>query len=361
MTVTFEVSDVEKGDVSELCSRKTSLKFAAQAQLGDKTRFEDVPNADIYGGYRHGFHETVCSAFRKHLPLTFSPDHIMLCLYQTLGNEVNRRPEDYRSLFVEHQGQKELEIFRDEFGPPGTKNDWKGCIPEFEAMINGDLHNDVRGVMSVDYTTTQAMDRVCRGAALMNTMKAYFSYTVHTRCGIPTITLEGTTEDWVAAKQSAARICDWIGGRAQRDQEEFETWKPRLMGMFDQFIETSQGKTDVDWWKSFYKYNSQSGMDSVNGHFVLLCPWDTMMKTWNLGQRGSNTFGNGLVSVPFKWIFDRNLIPLKFVAGFWGSVISDGSLRPYTDMVVAHDDAPNASDAPENSRACSYHGFIAHA
>ena len=63
-----------------------------------------------------------------------------------------------------------------------------------------------------------------RKAVIMDTCKNFFTYTVSTRCGFPSITLEGTVEDWVGVREHCATLID------QCCMPEFAaSWKDALL------------------------------------------------------------------------------------------------------------------------------------
>ena len=47
-----------------------------------------------------------------------------------------------------------------------------------------------------DFSTTTRDDRVVASVLMMGTLQKYFSYTLSIVCGLPSVTLLGTEEDW---------------------------------------------------------------------------------------------------------------------------------------------------------------------
>ena len=81
--------------------------------------------------------------------------------------------------------------------------------------------NPLTGYAAAHAKPTDKKSRI----VLLDAMQSYFEYVVHTLCGIPTITLEGTQEDW---KDLAARVQGF---------REFglELWLDVLSPILDQF------------------------------------------------------------------------------------------------------------------------------
>ena len=56
-----------------------------------------------------------------------------------------------------------------------------------------------------EFSTTTVTDRVCAAASLMSIMQKYFSYGFGIDCGIPSVTLKGTVEDWQSLRNKIDR------------------------------------------------------------------------------------------------------------------------------------------------------------
>jgi hypothetical protein len=78
--------------------------------------------------HKNGFIGAAIQAFKKHYPLEVKPIHFWLLIMQGIAEHVNKNPEELRTKWVDHEGQVELSIVRDDFvlGEPG--NDWEGCV-----------------------------------------------------------------------------------------------------------------------------------------------------------------------------------------------------------------------------------------
>jgi hypothetical protein len=100
-------------------------------------------------------------------------------------------------------------------------------------------------------------------------MKSYFDYDMMTECGIPAITLEGTTEDWEAITH---RI-------EQFGSLDLEWWLEPLRVVLGQFVAAAQGEIDRPFWQSFYKYQDESGGPMITGWISALFPYLTDSRT----------------------------------------------------------------------------------
>src|SRR5690606_35398532 len=83
--------------------------------------------------------------------------HLWTAILQAVSQHVAKHPEELRSRFVEHEGKVDLAVYRDSFGPPGTRsNDWAGVVREWVGLVETRLVERTRGLA--------APEAVLRGA-----------------------------------------------------------------------------------------------------------------------------------------------------------------------------------------------------
>ena len=104
---------------------------------------------------------------------------------------------------------------------------------------------------------------------------------LHTLCGIPAITLEGTTEDWEALAERAEAFAEF----------GLEAWIDLLRPILRQFVRASKGDVDPAFWRSLYKYEDQSGGPVITGWILGFFPYLKDRRT-------------GLASVPVQGMFE---------------------------------------------------------
>jgi Domain of unknown function (DUF4419) len=104
-----------------------------------------------------------------------------------------------RTRLVKQAGRKTLEARTIDF----DRVSWQNLIADFSAQIR-EASDPVRHetLLCDSSTTTPAIRTACE-VALMDSYERYFEYVVGCICGIPEITLEGTSDDW---RRMRARI-----------------------------------------------------------------------------------------------------------------------------------------------------------
>lgn len=211
------------------------------------------------------FHPLVAAtwaAFNDHRPLVLSPDVIWLTIAQGLAIHINEHPERLRPLFVSHPGKRTLTIRRDDFVKGSPENPWGEVIDEFRRQIGAQV-GPRHGLIVADFSTTGAVERVASEVVLMDAMKSYFEFKFLSRCGIPTITLEGTLGDWRTIR---ARLDEF-------DDLDLAWWTSVLRPILDQFVKAASGRPDRAFWQSIFKENNRSGGPYFTGWLTRLFPY----------------------------------------------------------------------------------------
>ena len=117
-------------------------------------------------------------------------------------------------------------------------------MSDFTAQINKNTKGDIAQTITADFTTTGITERITSQITLMETMKSYFDYVVHyIGCGIPSITLTGTPEDWQKVLQKTQRLRQYGIGQ----------WTQSLEPILTEFVKASEGKPNQSFWQEMVK------------------------------------------------------------------------------------------------------------
>ena len=181
-------------------------------------------------------------AWCQHRPVSLSPDVIWLLICQQFSHYVNKNPETMRKHLVSHEGKEELVVKTNDLF--SEQADWVGLIDGFAAEIGKYTRDDLSSTLVADFTTTGIDERIASEVTLMDVTKPYFEYlAIYAVCGIPSITLTGTPEDWkkVLAK---TRALGHIG---------LGWWTAELEPVLQEFVKASEGNPDYWFWKDIVK------------------------------------------------------------------------------------------------------------
>ena len=198
-----------------------------------------------------------------HRPLCLSPDMIWLMICQGVANHINAHAEELRPRIVSHQGKVTIEVRRDDFVKGSPENPWSEVFHEFSGQIREHVGSQIDLFLPA-FSTTGPVEQAAAEVVLLDAMQSYFEHKLRSRCGIPSISLEGTHDDW---KTLAERAQGFRG-------LGLELWLDVLSPILDQFTRAAQGDVDSSFWRSLYKHHDQSGGpgDHWLDHSVLPVP-----------------------------------------------------------------------------------------
>lgn len=218
-------------------------------------------NDAFYGGLKW--------AYANHMSVTISPDMIWLLISQGFARYVNAHPEEMRQQLVSHDGKLDL-VVKSQEDLFSEKADWPTLISDFTAQIDSYTKNDIAKTITADFTTTTPAERIASQITLMESVKKYFTYTVmRVACGIPSIAITGTPDDWrqVMAKTKKLEVYNGIG-----------KWAKSLEPLLQEFVNAVEGKPNQKFWQDIVK------KDRVNKLKGGGCTFDTltMLDGWIL-------------------------------------------------------------------------------
>ena len=309
-------------------------------------------------GISNPFVAACTMAFDKHLPLTLRPQHFWLCITQAVAMHVEDNSESLREKFVSHDGKKVLELYVDNEASNGfTQTDWENVVSRFDVEIRKHTKDGVVEYLGCsEFSNTTATENIASMMTCMDIMKSYFEYKCSTCCGFPSITLEGTVEDWRHLK----RKTEWLI-KNYTLKSLSEKWLPILTDVLDRFILTREGgEIDVEFWESFVKRGSTYGSGGytwISGWINVFFPFEEpgklnpfcekfvggdqytkYVKDWCGNtvpeQKGleNRDFPNGLSNAPVS----LDGVDLSFCSGFIGvKQFPNGGLIPEVGWFVA--------------------------
>jgi hypothetical protein len=201
---TFAVDEVTVGTRKLPTER---LKNSVERLLGTPVEACDSYSAAVVK--QPGFHTLVAAAdlaYRGHFPLVLTPDAIWLTIAQGLARHVANNAERLRPRLVPHEGKATLAVLRNDFVRGSPENPWAEVWPGFCDRIREQLGARAHGLVVCDFSTTGPAERAASEVVLMDAVQSYFEYSFLTRCGIPSVTLEGTVKDWQRVRERVGRL-----------------------------------------------------------------------------------------------------------------------------------------------------------
>ena len=270
------------------------------------------------------FFKGMIEAFADHRPVTLSPDAIWFLICQGFAHYVNDNPEAVRDLFVDHEGKIDLVVQSGKDLLSGEA-DFEAIVDSFYLQISSNTKGEIADIMAQKFSTTGVNEHIVSEIVLMETVKSYFNYIVmYLSCGIPSITLTGTPDDWQSildrTRKLSAYGIDW--------------WVKDLEPILTEFVNASKGKPDVDFWKSIVKKyrpgdvrGLSCGMDigstKFDGWFLKLMPYDRSGRT-PAEVNMDHSMLPQMVRTDYKYIIFNDFtgeIEAEMMMEFWAGIV----------------------------------------
>ncbi|CAG8772098.1 11435_t:CDS:2, partial [Cetraspora pellucida] len=147
----------------------------------------------------NGFAAAIFHAYNYHKHLHLSPDDIWLTVAQGVSHHINKNSEKFRDRLV-------------------MKTD------EYMEKI------ELKELLECDFSTTTSSSLTASRIVLLDTIKAYFSYRLISKCGIPKVTLEGTLKYWNKLQEKVIQL--------RKLNLELDFWLNRLEPVIWKLVET---------------------------------------------------------------------------------------------------------------------------
>jgi len=270
--VTFKVEDVEIAE--NLLPVKNGADFGCKWAEGEPYLGCSFANKSLVDGDNNAFFSMVCLAYAQHRPIVLSPDIMWIVICNGYAQYVNRDPEKFRQYLVDHEGKETLLIQT----TPETTTAQK--VEKFAALIAKETRGDVAELMTCNFSTTGMIERMVSQITLMEAVKQYFDYLEWiVGCGIPSVTLEGTPDDWKLLREKTRKLGEF--GVRQ--------WTDKLDPILAEFVSASEGKPNLKfWWNMAIKgrpfdfhlkagggcFAASYGPTLFNGWFLEFIPFD---------------------------------------------------------------------------------------
>jgi len=321
-------------------------KTEVLATFSNQIEYIPNPQQKLVKNSSHPFLFGMYQAYSEHRPFVLSPDMLWLLICQAFSRTVNYNAEEFRPYLVDFDKKKTLIVRNDAIRLGNPNNPWEEVIAIFSEQIGEKVGQDFKNALSANFSTTTLKEKIACEITMMDAVKPFFEYLVFISiCGIPEITLEGTTQDWhqLYKKAQALNIypkTDWI---------------ENILPLIKKIKNTAEGKIDINFWQSIFKvhtkkeYGNPQNFDGWICHFY---PFNKNGKRINLAHISSfaiedifKKLPTEIVTVDFKLKVLNSVnskiereYPMEFWAGFIG-LSQDAqtmAIRPEIDWFVAH-------------------------
>lgn len=140
-------------------------------------------------------------------------------------------------------------------------------VEQFTQLIDYNLvDGEVKDWVIPNFSTTTKEDKLVCGSVLMATMKSYFNYIVFAGCGIPSISLDGTVEDWQNIKDRIKKFRRY----------NLNKWADMLEAILEQFVRAKKGELDIAFWGKICHWDGADlyTIPELSGWITAFCVFD---------------------------------------------------------------------------------------
>ncbi|KAN0030152.1 hypothetical protein ACTA71_009913 [Dictyostelium dimigraforme] len=252
----------EEGNIIGEPAIELKEKVIINSSLNEKSKFI---------GCNSFFHSAI-KAFSEHYHLNIRPDDIWMSILNNFSTYINKYAEDIRDRLVCFKDGKKLLIVETKY--PILKALHDQLTIEISKEIEKYIKDpSIRDWIIPNFSTTTPTYTVVFASALMSTVKSFFDYKCFTRCGLPSVTLFGSVDDWLNLKERIERLKEFDLEKEGTNQIMGE-WVSMLHPIIDEFISTASGKPNIKWWSRIADERAISGGPIITG-------WITVFSIFN--------------------------------------------------------------------------------
>ncbi|WP_029279085.1 DUF4419 domain-containing protein [Pedobacter borealis] len=297
---------------------------------------ENLPDSLVYYG-EHPFLTGILNSYIDHRPFVISPDIFWLLISQGFARHITQNAEELRSQMVNFEGRKTLTIVSNKIQIGSPQSDWASIFPQFNEQINDYTGKKLVGILTSDFTTTTPTSKIVSQVTIMEAVKSYFEFKVIIiGCGIPKITIEGTTQDWKKLLEKTKYLAKY----------KLDWWTNELIPILEEIIAAKKGKVDKDFWMNMVKYHTEKKYGTVNtidGWIVKFFPYTKEGNKTGLKPITSvNSLASEIVKVPF--ILEDEQHHTKHNMEIWAGFIGlsqnnkDFTMKPEMSWAIVNKD-----------------------
>ncbi|QTF49593.1 hypothetical protein qu_702 [Acanthamoeba polyphaga mimivirus] len=294
-----------------------------------------VPNALI---------DMIKFAWANHLPVSLRPDDFWIQILTQFATHVNLNSELYQKYFSNKDNpDSETQI---SIGYTDFDNVQDVPIDDFVQKILSKLNecierNDLITKLQCDFTTSNSITLLTSQIAFMYMADKFFSYKMILGCGIPSIKLDGTIDDWTNLKSKIRTLLEIA-------DDKIKSWLSNLEIITNKIITSIKypGVFVNFWKKMFYVERCGSGSQTCSKGWIChlflydksYCKlghvFDSENELYDLkGITFWDDFPNCEVKCPF--MVNSESRPYYLNAGIYGFTMIDDHLRLISGFTVS--------------------------
>lgn len=240
-----------------------NLKYLVEVKLNKPITYlpKELSQKEYVFANNNALIQTLQECYDEHRPLILSPDVIWLTICQGVSIHVNKNYTSLSNVIFKSKKPSTLKIRNDKLNE--DENQWKQVIEALALETQKYTKADYYSFFVPKFTTTSAIEKTAYEITLLETYKKSFQYVTESGCGIPSVTIEGSAEDWNWILENLEKLNDFGLGK----------WKNELTPIIKEFAIAAEGKPNVNFWKRMYKVSEEYAIYYISGWIIKFFPY----------------------------------------------------------------------------------------
>ena len=322
----------------------------------------DTEKTEFYNAYKKSLIQGLIVAYKNHYPITVSPDMIWLLFLQGYSRFMEKYHDFVRNNYVNFENKKTIKVARFEMIlEKATKEDWQDIIDEFTKKIKDNVGGNIISSLESNFSTTSKISLTTSQVSIMSAMKNYFTYKCSTGgCGISSITLEGSLEDWQKIKSKLEFF--------SKKEMCLLWWIKHLIPIIDKIIMTksyyNQNNTINEeirnFWKDMIRFKKGENYDPnyINGWIIKFIPNYNEKKPQLYEELKENDVPDQIISCPLELTAlnlnrTKTIYKCSLASGFFGMVQDEYTfnVKPVIGYAVVVEEKQTSKLTDEESKS----------
>ena len=322
----------------------------------------DTEKTEFFNANKKSLIQGLIEAYKNHYPITITPDMIWLLFLQGYSRFMEKYHDWVRNSYVNFENKKTIKVARIKMIPEkATKEEWQDIIDEFTEKMKNNVGDNIISSLESNFSTTSKIALTASQVSIMSAMKQYFTYKcLMYGCGITSITLEGSLEDWQKIKSKLEFF--------SKKEMCLLWWIKHLIPIIDEIIMTKnyydQNKTINEeirnFWKDMIRLKEGKNYDPnyINGWIIKFIPNYDEQKPKLYEELKEDDVPDQIISCPMELIAlnlnrTKTIYQCSLASGFFGMTQNEDTfnVKPVIGYAVVVEEKQTSKLTDEESKS----------
>lgn len=217
----------------------------------------------------NGVLDSMFYAYNTHINLVLRPDDIFSTIRLVMARVLQKNPRILREKCDLPTNFPKPTMFTQTTSMNLSDSDYTHMTQQFTEFTNKyPKISTLIDQYTPRFSTTTPIDIFINHLAIMNTFDQLYNYQIEDLCGIPSVTLLGTKEDWIALRDGCIFVKEF-----SHISDHFNIWHAALHLTLNKFIDAFDGNIDTIFWNKMCVYKHIGTSEWCNGGDGIIAGW----------------------------------------------------------------------------------------